>query len=78
VRLCDAVQISRSAVVAEARPLAKDFAERSAGQRLQRREPLEKPPVRRENPGDLRLLQHHLAHENAVGIAGVPPGKVAA
>jgi len=72
------VQVPRAAVVAKAGPLAENLAELSSGERSERREPPEKPPVRGQNAGDLRLLQHHLADENAVRIARVAPGKVAA
>ena len=78
VRPRDTMQVPRAAVVAKARPLAENLAEWSAGERSQRREPPEKPPVRGQNAGDLRLLQHHLADENAVRIARAAPGKVAA
>ena len=74
---CDPVQISRPTVVAEARPFAEHLAERSAGQGPKGRESLQKTPVREEDTGDLRLLEHHLADEDAVRIAGVSPRKVA-
>ena len=74
---CDPVQISRPAVVAEPRPFAECLAKRSAGEGPKGRESLQKTPVRRENAGDLRLLEHYLADEDAVRIAGVSPRKVA-
>src|SRR5438046_8311084 len=72
------MEVSRATVVAEPGPLAEDIAERRAREGAKRREPIEEPPVGRKHPCDLRLLQHYLADEDAVGIARVPPRKVAA
>ena len=64
------------AVVAEARPLADHLggARRRAGRR--RREPLQERPVTLEDPGDLRLLEHHLAHEHRPRVASPAPREV--
>ena len=72
------MEVSRATVVAEPGPLAEDIAERRPREGAKRREPIEEPPVGRKHPCDLRLLQHYLADEDAVGIARVPPRKVAA
>src|SRR5438067_13910956 len=72
------MEVSRATVVAESGPLAEDIAERRAREGAKRREPIEEPPVGRKHPCDLRLLQHYLADEDAVGIARVPPRKLAA
>ena len=75
--LCRAVQVAYPAVIAQ------PFPELEAGLLLRvRKRPhigqrLHEPrviPAHRFHPC---LLQHDFAHPNAVGVAGVPPGKVA-
>lgn len=74
----DAMQVPRAPVVSESRPLAEHRAERRTRQRPEAGEPREEMPVRGENARNLGLLEHDFAHQDAVRVAGLTPGKVAA
>ncbi len=71
-----AVQVDGAAVVAEPLPLDDHLAERRGGERLDRRPALEPATPARDHALDLRLLQHHLADEDRVRIAGLPPREI--
>ena len=76
-RLCGFPQSLGTAVVPEARPLVEHVSERRRSEVGGGREPLQEPLVAGRHPVDLGLLEHHLADEDPVRIAGVAPGKVA-
>src|SRR5207245_4726686 len=38
---------------------------------------VEEAGIRRDGPGDLRLLEHHFADKDAIRIPCAPPGKIA-
>src|SRR5688500_11247870 len=72
------MQVSRSRVVPESGPRlhhASWSRPRDAGEG---RKPPQKTVVPLEHARDLSLLQHQLGDENAIRIARVPPGEVAA
>ena len=65
-------------VVAETFPLADYFGARSGSERLHRGPALQPGEIAGDYTVDLRLLEHHLGDEDRVGIARLPPRKVAA
>src|SRR4029077_9086858 len=71
------VQADGPAVVAEPLPRNDHLCSRSTGQRLDGRPALEPRLPARDDAIDLRLLQHHLADEDGVRVAGVAPGQIA-
>ena len=68
-RLRRFVQVARAGVVAEAAPEGEHVVEWRARQLAQRGKAREEAPVVGDDHVDARLLQHHLAHPDAVGIA---------
>src|SRR5689334_3807829 len=72
------MQIARAPVVAETAPGAERVGEGRASERAQRGEAPEERAVRRDDPRDLRLLEHDLRDEHRVGIPRMTPRKVAA
>ena len=72
-----AVQAERAPVVAEPLPLADHVRRRTRRERLGRRPALEPGEPARDHALDLRLLQHHLADEDRVRIARLPPRQIA-
>lgn len=68
-----APQVQRSPVVPEVAPRPQDGVGTSGGESLDGREPPKERPVGRHNPSRLRLLEHHLRHENAIRIAFIAP-----
>ena len=73
-----AMQVARSRVVAEPRPVFEDGLDRRRGQRPDIGKALEKTLVVGNHRRHLRLLQRDLGQPDAVGIAGVLPGQVMA
>ena len=73
-----AVERERPSVVPEALPLDDHLGGRRGRERLDRRPALEPAPVARNDPVDLRLLEHHLADEDGVRVPRVTPREVAA
>ena len=66
----DRVQPPRPDVVAERPPRRADVLLGRRGERLERRVLLEPLVVLRQHAIDLRLLQHHLRHEDVVRVVG--------
>jgi hypothetical protein len=76
--LCGGAKISRTSVITEALPGVQDLIFRNAGQRGEIGNAAQSLVVIRDHTGDLSLLEHALGDEDGVGVARVPPGKVAA
>ncbi len=72
-----ALHIHRAAIVAQPCPGADDIGGRCRRQRLERRELIEERQVLRHDPIHLSLLEHDLGHQDAIGVAGAPPGQIA-
>jgi hypothetical protein len=72
------METDRAPVVAKALPLADHVGAGSGGEGLHRRPALQPGEIAGDNAVDLRLLEHHLGDEDRVGIARLPPRKVAA
>ncbi len=72
-----AVQVERAPVVAEPLPFADHVCDRGLRERIDGWPPLEPGEEVRDDAIDLRLLQHHLAHEDRVRIPSVPPRQIA-
>ncbi len=77
-RARERVQPHGAAVVAEPAPRAHDVAGIRRRERLERRKPRDERVVERDHALDLRLLQHELAHDDAVRIARRAPRQVRA
>ena len=73
----DELQIAGAPVVTEARPLPQHVAQGCTCEGTQRWEAPQESRIRGYDPGDLRLLQHDFADEDAIGILSAPPGKIA-
>ena len=71
------VQIGGPPIVAEAVPFLAHPPGPRLGQMAQGREPREEARIELLDPAHLGLLQHHLRHQHAVGIAGLPPRQIA-
>ena len=71
------VETDCAAVVAEPLPLEDHVRRRRGGECFDRRPAREPGVPARDHTLDLRLLQHHLAHEDRVRVACLPPGEVA-
>src|SRR5262249_33150072 len=71
---CGAVQVARAAVIAETFPESKHVLQSGGGQVSKRWKSREEALEIGNHCCCLRLLQHHLADPNTVGIAIVPPG----
>ena len=71
------VEVRRPTRVAEALPQPQHVAERRRRARRRRGERLEEREVLRHHPRHLRLLQHHLAHQDRPRVAGAAPRQVA-
>ena len=69
----DRMQARRAGVVAQAAPGPHDVARPRRRQARQVGEGCEERLVERDHALDLRLLQHELADQNAVGVARPPP-----
>jgi hypothetical protein len=76
--LCGAVKVEAAPVVAQSLPGTNDVRHRRRGEGFGRRPALQPLEVPREDPLDLRLLQHDLRDENRVRISRPSPGQVAA
>src|SRR6266478_1792716 len=72
------MQHACSTIVAQAAPGCQDGLFRSRGERLDIRKTFEENPVMVKHGGNARLLQHDFAEPDAIGIASLAPGKVAA
>src|SRR5687767_8732285 len=72
------MEVSRSRVVAEAGPCLHHARWSRPRDAVEGRKLPEKTVVPLEHARDLSLLEHQLRYENAIRIARVPPGKVAA
>jgi hypothetical protein len=72
----DSVQITRSAIVPEAFPQAKNLLLLGGRKGGNCRESGEKTLKVRDDSRDLGLLKHHLAYPDPIGIAVTAPGKV--
>ena len=72
-----AVEVNGPAVVPEPLPLADGVRDGGRREGRRGRPPLEPGEVARHDSLDLRLLEHDLADEDRVGIAGASPRKVA-
>ena len=71
-----AVQAHRPTVVAQPGPLLDHRADTGGRGGLHGGEPLQEPVPARDDPVDLRLLEHDLADQHGPRIPGVPPGQV--
>ncbi len=67
-RSCRLEQGNRTAVIAEAAPGSDHRPESGRGQGLNRWKPPQELGVARGDPRSLRLLEHHLAHQDGVRI----------
>src|SRR6266542_2115664 len=74
----DAVQASRAPIIAEGAPRLRHVAGAGPGEVLQGRIAREELLIFRDDAIHLRLLEHDLRDEDAVGFARPAPGKVAA
>ena len=74
----DCVQPARPDVVAERPPCGRNVHFGCSGERFERRIFLEPLVIFRQDPIDLRLLQHDLRDQDVVRVGGVAPRKVAA
>src|SRR3989449_4988126 len=74
----DRVQAHGTDVVAERVPKPPDVLDARPGQVSNRRVAPEELAVFRDDAIYLRLLEHDLGDEHAVGMARAPPGKIAA
>ena len=72
------VQMSSACIIAESLPGVQDVIFRGSGQGAEIGEPTEPVIIIWDHGSDLCLLEHELGHEDAVRIAGVAPGKIAA
>src|SRR5262249_10688394 len=75
--LRSAPQIAGARVIAEPRPGGQDIVLGRAGQRLHSREALQKALIVGDDGLGARLLEHDLAHPDAIGIGSGAPGKIA-
>ena len=71
------LQVARAAVVAEARPQAKDLVLGRGGESLNIREALEETVVVGNYRGHARLLKHDFREPNSVRVMVTAPGQVA-
>ena len=76
-RLCRALQINRAPIVAEPLPGRDNGARGGIGQGMHVGELRQKGVIFGDDTLDLRLLQHQLGHQNAVGVTRMPPRQVA-
>src|SRR5205807_7232336 len=74
----DGVQPHRADVVAERVPELAHLGDVGGGERAQRRVGPQELAIFRDHPLHLRLLEHDLGDEHAVGHARAPPRQVAA
>jgi hypothetical protein len=72
------MQHARATIVAQTAPGCQDGFFRSSGERLDIRKTFQENPVMVKHGGHARLLQHDFAQPDAVGIASLAPGKIAA
>ena len=72
------VQMASACVIAESLPRVQDVIFRGSGQGGKIGEPTEPVIIIWDNGSDLCLLEHELGDEDAVRIAGLAPGKIAA
>jgi len=71
------LQHERAPVIAKPLPVRKNVAERSRGKRVKIWKRANEWLVLCEDSAGLRLLEHEFRNQNSIGIAGVPPGKIA-
>ena len=71
------MKVAGAAVVAEAFPEAQDFLLVGGSQVGDCGKHVQKTFEKRDDGGNLRLLQHDLANPDAVGIAVTPPWEIA-
>src|SRR5712691_2097365 len=74
----DAVEVLRAAIVSQRVPGARHVGESRVRELLERRVASEELAILGDDPVDLRLLEHDLGDEDAIGIAGPAPREVAA
>jgi len=72
------MKVACPGVIAESLPGVKNIVFCRARQYREGRESSKPVLIIRQHSYDLRLLQHDFRNEDGVGIAGPPPGKVAA
>ena len=72
------LELDRAPVVAEALPLPDHIGSGRPCERLDARPALEPREVARNDPLDLRLLEHDFRHEDRVRVTSPPPGQIAA
>src|SRR5262249_895737 len=75
-RLRGAVAVPRARVVPEASPGGEHLVEAGPGERGDVGEAREERRPVGQHHRHLRLLEHHLAHPDGVGVAGAAPGEV--
>ena len=68
-----AVEVQRSAVVAQTCPCPHHLCRARASARSRRREPRDESSEGVDDPTSLGLLQHHLAHQDEPRVSGRPP-----
>ena len=76
-KACGSMQVARAAVIAQPFPQAQHLLFTRLGQGAKGRKRREKAVEIGYDGRDLRLLKHDLADPDGIGIASVPPGKVA-
>ena len=74
----EAVEVAGARVVAEALPCFADLTRPRAREVGEGREALEEAIVVAEDARDLRLLEHQLRDEDAIRVARLTPGQIAA
>src|SRR5256885_15496550 len=71
------VEIGGAGVIAQPVPLLSHSPGLRFRERLEVREPIDEPRIVLRHATHLRLLQHELGHEHAIGVARAAPGQVA-